>query len=85
LVPNQGWIIFGDSGNNLPTSQKLQTLSDNWAAGPNLYENAYDDGNCGVQVNQMLHFKYFISISENKYLLLHMFYSETDTNAKTKI
>ncbi len=50
-VPNQGWFIFGGYGGTLQTTQKLQTLSGNWTAGPNLYQNNNDYGHCGVQVH----------------------------------
>jgi hypothetical protein len=52
LVPNQGWFIFGGYGSKLLTTQKLQTLSSKWTAGPNLYQNNNDFGHCGVQVHK---------------------------------
>jgi hypothetical protein len=51
LAPNRGWFIFGGYESTLLTSQKLQTLSGNWSAGPNLFQNASDSYLCGVQVN----------------------------------
>ncbi len=48
VVPNYGWVIFG--GNSLTTTQNLQTLSGNWTAGPNLYQDTRDSSNCVVQV-----------------------------------
>ncbi len=51
LVPNRGWFIFGGDPSSLLTSQKLQSLSGNWLAGPNLFQNASDSYLCGVQVN----------------------------------
>jgi hypothetical protein len=62
LVPNRGWVIFGGFGGfdpvtGMPLSQKLQTVSGKWVAGPNLYQAGYDSDsdayNCGVQVNQL--------------------------------
>ncbi len=53
LVPNYGWVIWGGyDGTTLShTSQKLQTLSGKWTAGPNTYQNLTDFFNCAVQVN----------------------------------
>jgi hypothetical protein len=50
LVPNRGWFIFGGDPSSLLTSQKLQSLSGNWSAGPNLFQNTFDSYLCGVQV-----------------------------------
>ena len=50
LVPNRGWFIFGGYESTLLTSQKLQTLSGNWSAGPNMFQSTYDSYQCGVQV-----------------------------------
>ncbi len=52
-VPGKGWFLFG--GNELPTSQKLETVNSNWEAGPAvLLPDIY--GQCAVQVMKFIQF-----------------------------
>ncbi len=46
-VPSKGWFLFG--GNELPTSQKLETVNSNWKAGPAVQTTGIQ-GQCAVQV-----------------------------------
>ena len=55
LVPSHGWLIFGGYNNNLLTWQKIQSVTDIWYAGPNLYQTKSDWDICAAQVNMNIH------------------------------
>jgi len=49
-VPSQGWVVFGQLGNNLDTAQVLPTVDGEWKAGPNISTQLLNDSFCVVQV-----------------------------------
>jgi hypothetical protein len=49
-VPNNGLFIFGSETNSLTTAQKLTSLTGTWTAGPAVYLNQPNGGQCVVQV-----------------------------------